>query len=158
MEDCMAKRFRVVLEKDPNSIATGITIPFDVQKIFGTRARVPVRGTINGFPFRSSIFPMGKDGCHMMAVNRGMREGAKATAGDLVSVVMERDNEPRVVTPPADFARALKANKAALAAWERLSYTHRKEYAKAIEEAKKPETRARRLEKAITTLATMKKP
>jgi hypothetical protein len=96
MEDCMAKRFRVVLEKDPNSIATGITIPFDVQKIFGTRARVPVRGTINGFPFRSSIFPMGKDGCHMMAVNRGMREGAKATAGDLVSVVMERDNEPRV--------------------------------------------------------------
>jgi uncharacterized protein YdeI (YjbR/CyaY-like superfamily) len=75
----------------------------------------------------------------------------------MVSVVMERDDEPRVVTPPVDFARALKANKAALAAWERLSYTHRKEYAKAIEEAKKPETRARRLEKAITALAAMKK-
>lgn len=153
----MAKRFRVVLEKDPDSTATGITVPFDVQKTFGTRARVPVRGTINGFPYRSSIFPMGKDGCHMMAVNRGMREGAKAKAGDLVSVVMERDNEPRVVTPPADFARALKASQAALAAWERLSYTHRKEYAKAIEEAKKPETRARRIEKAIAALAAAKK-
>lgn len=154
----MAKRFRVVLEKDPDSTATGITIPFDAQKTFGTRARVPVRGTINGFAFRSSIFPMGKDGCHVMAVNRGMREGAKAKAGDLINVVMERDDEPRVVTPPEDFARALKANKAALAAWERLSYTHRKEYAQAIEEAKKPETRARRIEKAIAMLAAEKKP
>lgn len=154
----MAKRFRVVLEKDPDSTATGITIPFDVQKTFGTRARVPVCGTINGFPFRSSIFPMGKDGCHMMAVNRSMREGAKAQAGDLVSLVMERDDEPRIVTPPADLARALKANKAALAAWERLSYTHRKEHAKAIEEAKKPETRARRIEKTIAALTAEKKP
>jgi hypothetical protein len=154
----MAKRFRVVLEKDPDSTATGITIPFDVQKTFGTRARVPVRGTINGFSFRSSIFPMGKDGCHMMAVNRGMREGAKAKAGDMVSFVMERDDEPRVITPPEDLARVLKANKAALAAWERLSYTHRKEYAKAIEDAKKPETRARRIEKTIAALTAEKKP
>ena len=153
----MAKRFRVVLEKHPGSTATGITIPFDVQKTFGTRARVPVRGTINGFPFRSSIFPMGRDGCHMMAVNRGMREGARAQAGDLVSITMERDDEPRVVTPPADLARALKANKAALAAWERLSYTHRKEHARAVEEAKKPETRVRRIEKTIAALTAEKK-
>ena len=154
----MAKRFRVELEKDPDSTATGITIPFDVQKTFGTRARVPVRGTINGFPFRSSIFPMGKDGCHMMAVNRGMREGARAKAGDIVSIAMERDDEPRVVTPPADLARALEADKAASAAWERLSYTHRKEHAKAIEEAKKPETRARRIEKTIAALTAEKQP
>jgi len=118
--------------------------------------RVPVRGTINGFPFRSSIVPMG--GCHMMAVNKGMREGAKVKSGDTVSVVMERDEEPRIITPPTDFARALKANKDAQAMWDKLSYTHRKEYAQAIEEAKKPETRTRRIEKAIAQLAAGKRP
>lgn len=150
------KRFRVLLEQDTNSSATGIRIPFDVEKVFGTRARVPVRGTINGFSFRSSIVPMG--GCHMMAVNKEMREGARVKGGDTVSVVMERDEEPRVITPPTDFARALEANKDAQAMWDKLSYTHRKEYARAIEEAKKPETRARRIEKAIAQLAAGKRP
>jgi hypothetical protein len=151
------KRFRVVLDKDDKSEATGIAIPFDVEKVFGTRARVPVRGTINGFPFRSSIFPMG-GGCHFMAVNKATREGAKAKAGDTISVQMERDEEPRVITPSQDLARALKASKQAQAAWEKLSYTHQKEHAKAIEEAKKPETRARRIEKAIAQLEAGKKP
>jgi hypothetical protein len=151
------KRFRVLLEKHESSEATGIKIPFDVQKVFGTRARVPVRGTINGFAFRSSIFPMG-DGHHYMVVNKETRAGAKATGGETVSIRMERDDEPRTITPPPDFARALKANKAAQAMWEKLSYTHRKEHAKAIEEAKRPETRARRIEKAIEQLAAGKKP
>jgi hypothetical protein len=150
------KRFRVVLEKDEHSEATTIKIPFDVQKVFGTRARVPVRGTINGFPFRSSIFPMG-GGVHYMVVNKVLREGANVKGGDTITVVMERDDEPRVVTPPADFTRALKANKAAQAVWDKLSYTHRKEYVEAIKEAKKPETRARRIEKAIAQLAAAKK-
>lgn len=151
------KRFRVVLEKDEKSEATGITIPFDVEQVYGTRARVPVRGTINGFPFRSSISPMG-GGRHFMAVNKTTREGAKAKGGETVSVVMERDDEPRVITPPLDLARALRTNKDAQAAWEKLSYTHQKEYAAAVEEAKKPETRARRIEKAIAELASGKKP
>jgi uncharacterized protein YdeI (YjbR/CyaY-like superfamily) len=72
--------------------------------------------------------------------------------------VMQRDEEPRVITPPQDFARELKANREAQATWEKLSYTHQKEYAKAIEEAKKPETRARRIEKAIAQLEAGKKP
>ena len=146
----MAKRFRVELIKDENSTATAIEIPFDVQKVYGTRARVPVRGTINGFAYRSSIMPMG--GKHWMVVNKQIREGAKAKAGDMVSVVMERDDEPRTVETPADFARALKANRTAQAAWDKSSYTHRKEYVQAIEAAKRPETRARRIEKAIDEL------
>ncbi len=150
------KRFRVLLEKHESSEATGIKIPFDVEKVFGTRARVPVCGTINGFSFRSSIFPMG--GGHYMAVNKETREGAKAKGGDTVSVRMERDEEPRTITPPPDLARALKANKAAQAMWDKLSYTHRKEHAKAIEEAKRPETRARRIERAVAQLAAGKKP
>jgi hypothetical protein len=151
------KRFRVLLEKDENSEATGILVPFDVLKVFGTRARVPVRGTINGFPYRSSIFPMG-EGRHYMVVNKDIRAGADVKGGDTVSIVMERDEEPRVITPPQDFGRALKDNKEAKTAWEKLSYTHQKEYAKAIEEAKKPETRARRIERTIARLASGKKP
>ena len=152
------KRFRVLLEKHESSEATGIKIPFNVQKVFGTRARVPVRGTINGFAFRSSIFPMGGEGQFYMAVNKETRAGAKAKAGETVSVSMERDDEPRIVTPPPDFEKALKASKSAQAMWNKLSYTHRKEHVRAIEEAKRPETRARRIAKAIADLAAGKKP
>ena len=146
------KRFRAKLETYENTEATAITIPFDVQKVFGTRARVPVRGTINGFAFRSSVFPKG-DGQHYMVVNREVRAGAKVKGGETVSVVMERDEEPRTVEPPAELARALKGNKEARAAWEKLSYSHRKEYARSVEEAKRPETRQRRVEKALAELA-----
>jgi len=149
------KRFRVLLEKHEKFDATGITIPFDVEKTYGTRARVPVRGTINGFPYRSSIVPMG--GKFMMAVNRELRAGANAKGGDQISVTMERDDEPRIITPPTDLAHALKANKRAQAAWDKLSYTHQKEYARAVEDAKRPETRVRRIEKAIADLSAEKK-
>jgi hypothetical protein len=150
------KRFRVLLEKHESSEATGILIPFDVQKVFGTRARVPVRGTINGFAYRGSISPMG-GGCHYMVVNKDVRAGAKAKGGEMISVVLERDTQPRTVEPPADFLRALNADRAARATWERLSYTHRKEHVRAVEEAKRPETRARRIEKSVSMLATGKK-
>lgn len=150
------KRYRVLLEKDAASETTAIIIPFDVEKTFGTRARLPVRGTINGMYFRGTIFPMG-EGRHYMVVNKGMRESVRVKGGDMISVTMEPDDEPRVITPPKDLARALRANKSAQAAWEKLSYTHRKEYARAVEEAKKPETRARRIEKAVAELSARQK-
>lgn len=142
--------FSVILEKDPDSDACGICVPFDVKALFGTKARVPVRGTINGFAYRSSIMPMG--GRFLMAVNKALREGAKVKAGDLVAVVMERDEAPREVAVPADLKGALAADPAAKGAWEKASYTHRKETVLAIEEAKKPETRARRVAKALEEL------
>ncbi|HEY9404561.1 MAG TPA: YdeI/OmpD-associated family protein [Pyrinomonadaceae bacterium] len=150
------KRFRMLLEKHETSEATVITIPFDVPATFGTRARVPVSGTINGFPYRSSIVPMG--GKFILVVNRELRAGANAKSGDTVSVTLERDDEPRIITPPADLARALRANRTAQAAWDKLSYTHQKEHARAVEEAKRPETRVRRIEKAVEQLAEGKKP
>ena len=85
-----------------------------------------------------------------------MRKGAEAKAGDTVTVVLERDDEPRSVTPPHDLQMAIYANQAEQAAWDKLSYSHRKAYAQVIEEAKKLETRARRIEKAITALAKSK--
>ena len=81
-------KFKTKLVGQDGSSVAAVRFPFDIQEVFGTIARVPVRGTINGFPFRSSLMPMG--GCHYMAVNRTMREGAGCKAGDTVSVVMER--------------------------------------------------------------------
>lgn len=150
------KRFRALVNRKEGGDVCSIDIPFDVEQTFGARGRVPVRGTLNGAPFRSSAFRMGGD-CHFMVVNRRMREAAGVTGGETVPVVMERDTEPRVVTPPADFARALEANAEARAAWDRLSYTHQREHAEHIEEAKKPETRARRIEKSVALLAAGRK-
>jgi hypothetical protein len=148
------QRFRAVLVKDDKTEGTGVAMPFDVAKVFGTRGRVPVRGTLNGFEFRTTLAPY--SGAHYLPVNRALREGAKAKAGDTVTVVLERDDEPRIVTPPPEFAKALKANKAARAAWEKLPYSHQREYAETIAEAKKPETRRRRIDQAIEMLAVLR--
>ena len=150
------KRFRAVVERREGGEVCSINIPFDVEKTFGARGRVPVRGTLNGAPFRSSVFRMGGD-CHFMVVNRRLREAAGVRGGETVPVTMERDTEERVITPPADFARALKSNTEARAVWDKLSYTHRREHVEHIEEAKRPETRARRIEKSIALLAAGKK-
>jgi len=150
------KRFRALVERKEGGEVCAITIPFDVEKTFGGRGRVPVRGTLNGAPFRGSLFKMGRD-CHFMVVNRKLRASARVKGGETVPVTMERDNEERVITPPADFARALKGDGDARAAWDKLSYTHRREHVEHIEDAKKPETRRRRIEKSIQLLAAGKK-
>jgi hypothetical protein len=149
------KKFRALVERGEDSEVCAIHVPFDVEKAFGTRGRVPVRGTVNGAPFRSSLFNMG--GGHFFVVNRKMREAAGVRGGETVPVTVERDTEPRVVNPPADFARALKANKGAGAVWDKLSYTHRREHVEHIEDAKKPETRQRRIEKSVSMLAAGRK-
>jgi uncharacterized protein YdeI (YjbR/CyaY-like superfamily) len=106
---------------------------------------------LNGAPFRSTLAPFGD--LHYLPVNRVLREAAKAQAGEEVELVLERDTEPRVIEPPPALKRALEKNEAAAAAWERLSYSHKREYASAILEAKKPETRQRRIAAAIVDLA-----
>ena len=138
------------LESRAGSEVAAIVAPFDVQEIFLTRGRVPVHGTINGFTFRSSLMPMG--GCHMIAVNRAMRAGAKAKAGDIVDVVLERDDEERTVDLAPLLQKALAKSKRAAANWELQSYTNRKEMARAIAEAKQDETRVRRLTKVMDVL------
>jgi hypothetical protein len=149
----MAKRFKAVLQTSGKGAATSITIPFDVPTAFGKRGRVAVRGTINGVAYRSSVFRMG-DAPHFMVVNRRMREATGLQAGQTASVVMERDDEARSVEVPADFDAALRANAEALVAWGRLSFTHQREHVEAITEAKRPETRARRIAKSIEQLSS----
>src|SRR5437899_3037768 len=102
-------KFKVKLEGVTSGEVAALSAPFDVEKIFGTRARVPVRGTINGFPFRSSLMPMG--GCHRLVVNKAIRDGTGVKAGDTVSVVMERDEEERVVEVPPPLKKELAKSK-----------------------------------------------
>jgi hypothetical protein len=146
--------FTVKLEGKGTSVAW-LNAPFDVVKTFGTRARVPVRGTINGFPFRSSLLPMG--GCHGMAVNRTMRDGAGVEADDTVNVVMERDEGKRFVKVPPLLKKELAKSNAAQANWQKLSFTNQKEIALSISGAKQEETRLRRLAKTMDILKTGKK-
>lgn len=147
--------FTVKLEGKPGSSVAWMNAPFEVMEVFATRARVPVRGTINGFPFRSSLMPMG--GCHGMAVNKTMRDGAGVKAGDTVSVAMERDDAERPVEVPPALKKELAKNKTAQANWEKLAFTHRKEIALSISGAKQDETRTRRMAKAMEILKTGKK-
>lgn len=135
--------FKVKLDGVEGSEVAVLTPPFDVVEAFGTHARVPVRGTINGFPYRSSLMPMG--GCHFMAVNKTICDGAGVKPGGTVKVVMERDQEERTVEPPPLLKKELAKSKAAQSRWDELSFTHRKEMARSILEAKRDDTRDRRL-------------
>ncbi len=136
-------KFKTKLIGHSDMDAAGIKPPFDVFEVFQRRGRVPVKGTINGSPFRSSLMNMG-DG-HMMAVNAQMREGANCKAGDTVDVVMEFDADERKVEVPAYLKKQIAADPAAKSSWEKLSYTHQKEYVREVQGAKKPETRQKRI-------------
>ena len=145
-------RFRVKIEEKEEGMVSAVTPPIDVQETFGTKGRVPVKGTINGYPFRSSLMPMG--GCHMMPVNKALCERSGTKPGDIVDVVMERDVEERIVEAPPELAKELKRSKKAWARWESLAFTHKKEMASSISGAKQEETRKRRLAKVMQVLET----
>jgi len=147
----MQKKFKAKAEgAGPKSAWCFIPVPFDVAEVWGTRGRVAVKGTINGFPFRTNIQPT--DGRHLLTFNKQLQAGAKAKAGDMVSVVMERDTEERIVEPPAELAKAFRKAKEAKALWDKLAYTHRKEFAQWISGGKQEETRERRAEKAVSMI------
>ncbi|MFZ0953741.1 MAG: YdeI/OmpD-associated family protein [Candidatus Sulfotelmatobacter sp.] len=145
-------RFTAKIEGKEAGVVAAIAPPVDVPEFFGTRARVPIRGTINGYPFRSSLMPCG--GRRMMPVNKKLCEGAGVRPGDMVDVVMERDEEERTVDAPAVLKKELARNKGAQSNWEKLSFTHKKEMALAITGAKQEATRARRLAKIMQILRT----
>jgi|HubBroStandDraft_2_1064218.scaffolds.fasta_scaffold595053_2 hypothetical protein len=148
-------RFKAKIQGKEAGVVAAITPPVDVAETFGTRGRVPVRGTINGFPFRSSLMPMGS--CHMMPVNKALCAGAGTGPGDVVEVVMERDLEERTVEAPPELKRELAKSKTAQANWEKMSFTNKKEMANCIREAKQEETRMRRLAKVMGILKSGEK-
>jgi Domain of unknown function (DUF1905)/Bacteriocin-protection, YdeI or OmpD-Associated len=153
----MKQKFEAkLIGKGPGNAWTFLPIPFDVEKAFGSKARVPVVGTINGFPFRNSLMPEG-DGTHAMAVNKELQKGAKAATGDTVAVVIELDKTPRTVTVPDDLKAILAKHKPAETAFAKLAYSHKKAFLDWIDSAKRPETRVKRLKETIDMLETGKR-
>ncbi len=112
--------------------------------------RFPVRATVNGFTWRTTVTRM--RGEFLLGLNRDVRESAGVEAGDTVEMTISLDTEPREVDIPAALADALATDPDARAAFERLAFTHRKEYARWIAEAKREETRDRRVARALEML------
>ena len=142
-----AKRFRAKLGGDAGALF--VDVPFDVKKEFG-KARPPVKVSINGYKYRSTISVYG--GKYYLPVRRERREAAGVKLGDIVEVTIQPDTEIRRVDPPAALSAALARNGPAKAQWERLSYSQKKEYAEAVLGAKKHETQARRIQRIIKAL------
>ena len=126
-----------------------VELPFDVKAAYGT-ARPKVKATVNDVALRTTVSVYG--GRSYVGFRKEIQEAAGIRIGDRVRVRIEPDVEPREVEVPDDLARALKQDRAASQAFAGLSYTHRKEYAQWVQDAKKPETRQRRVEKTIELL------
>jgi hypothetical protein len=130
--------------------ATGLPVPAEVVDGLGAGRRPPVHVRIGGHHYRTTIASRG--GVYLLSLSAENRAAAGVAAGEEVEVDVELDTEPRKVTVPADLAAALDGDDAARRAFERLSYSHQLRHVLAIEEAKTPETRRRRVEKALEML------
>jgi len=139
-------RFRAQLQ--PRGPAAAIVLDDAQVATVGEGAkRFPVKATVNGYTWRTSVARMG--GEFLLGLNREVREGAGVQASDEVEVTIELDAAPRDVEVPEALAAALATDPHARAAFERMAFTHRKEYARWIAEAKREETRQRRVHQAL---------
>jgi uncharacterized protein DUF1905/bacteriocin resistance YdeI/OmpD-like protein len=116
-----------------------VEAPFDVEATFGSK-RPKVKALIEGVPYRGILTRMGTE-CHILGIRKEIRDQVAKTFGDKVTITVEPDTEPRVVEIPADLLKELKKDKEAKTFFDKLSYTHQKEYVTWITEAKKEETR-----------------
>lgn len=143
----MTETFTGVIE----STGTGrggayVAVPPDVVVTLGGGGRIPVNATFDGVAYTGSIASMGSGPC--LGVLKAIREQIGKEPGDSVEVTLQRDTGERTVEIPDDLAVALE-NAGARAAFDKLSYSHRREHVNAVNEAKRPETRARRIAKAV---------
>jgi hypothetical protein len=141
--------FRATLQLHGKT-ATGIEVPEDVVAALGGGKRPPVKVTINGHTYRSSVAVMG--GRSLVGVSAENRAAAGVAAGDEVDVELELDSEPREIDVPADLAAALATAPGAREAFDKLSYSHRRRWVLSVDDAKTRETRQRRIDKAVAEL------
>ena len=130
---------------------TLVPIPKEIAARLGLKGMPKISAIIAGTPYRGSLMPMG-DGTYCLGVLKSIQAAAGVGLGDTIEVAIELDTEPRAVEPPPDLASVLARDKKAAAAWAKLSFTNRKEMARSLEEAKRPETRERRLKAAVAKL------
>jgi hypothetical protein len=127
-----------------------VEVPFDVEEAFGSK-RPKVKAMIEGISYRGTLMRMGTE-CHILGILKDIREQIGKTFGDEVTITLEPDAEPRLVEIPEDLLKELQQEKEAKAFFDKLSYTHQKEYVRWVEEAKKVETRQNRILKTIEML------
>ena len=142
-------RFHTTIELGGKT-ATGMAVPESVVDALGAGRRPAVVVTLNGYSYRSSVAVMG--GRYLLPVSAEVRAGSGVAAGDEVEVEVELDSAPRTVEVPADLAAALDGDPRAKAAFTALSYSNRRRHVLAVEGAKSPETRARRVAKVVAEL------
>jgi hypothetical protein len=127
-----------------------VEVPFDVEEAFGSK-KPKIKAIIEGVPYRGLLTRMGSEH-HLLIILKGIREQIGKSFGDEITVTVEPDTEPRVVEVPKDLMKELKKDKEAKVFFDKLSYTHQKEYVTWIMEAKKEETRQNRVVKTIEML------
>ena len=127
-----------------------VEVPFDVEKAFGSK-KPKVKAMIEGIPYRGTLVRMGTE-CHLLLILKEIRGKIGKTFGDEVKITVEPDTEPRVVEIPPELAKAFKKEKAAEAYFNSLAYSHKREYVGYIMEARKEETRTRRVTQTIEML------
>lgn len=140
--------------KQTGKNTTGIEVPPEIIEALGSGKRPPVQVTLGTYSYRSTVASM--DGVYMISVSEEVRRNAGVSGGDTVEVALELDTAPREVSIPDDFASALDQNAAAKKFFEGLSYSNKRRFVMGIEDAKTPETRQRRIDKAIATLGEEK--
>lgn len=141
--------------QNPGGGGAFVEVPFDVEATFGAK-KPRVKAMIDDVPYRGLLTRMGTD-YHMLIILKGIREQIGKTFGDEVTITVEPDTEPRVLEIPKDLLKELKKDKEAKTFFDKLSYTHQKEYVTWITEAKREETRQNRIVKAIEMLKQGKK-
>src|SRR5688572_25225801 len=147
-----SKTFKARIVRDGSTCFIPLT--FDPKAVFG-KVRAPVKVTLNGYTYRSTIAAMGGPPC--VPLRKSNREAAGLEGGETVEVRLELDTEERTIKPPADLVKALRAMPPAWDRWRDLSYSHQREHVEAIEDAKRPETRARRIDRAARAIRLMPK-
>ena len=142
------KIFKTTIVRDGSMCFIPLT--FDPREVFG-KVRAPVKVTLNGYTYRSTIAAMGGPPC--VPLRKSNREAAGLEGNETVRVELALDTEAREIKPPTDFVKALKATPPAWARYQELSFSHKREHVEAIVGAKKPETRARRILNAVRLIA-----
>ena len=150
----MKQEFKAIIKQHENKNASYVEPPFDVNEVFGSK-RVKVKATFDGIEYRGSIVSMG--GCYMLGLTQEIRNKIGKGFGDEVFVTVEKDEEERSVEVPEDFTAAMNSNETAVATFQSLAYTAKKEYVTWVTSAKRQETRSERITKSVALLAEGKK-
>ncbi|MBS1623657.1 MAG: DUF1905 domain-containing protein [Bacteroidetes bacterium] len=147
----MAKAVKFTAElMDAGGGGVYVLFPYSTEQLYGVKGRVPIRAIIDGESYQGSLIRYGTPQ-HMLLVLKSIRTKIGKDIGDMVDVTVWHDQDKRTVDVPKDFAKALKENKLK-AAFDKMSYSHQREWMLRIENAKKEETRMKRMERAIEKL------